>query len=191
MPVGEDDVLLVLARGVLGVATRAAGRLGRVSVTQLRALTVLRGQDGAGLAALAAALGITVSTASRLVDRLVDAGLAERHPSPRTRREIVLTPSPAGRALLDRYDALRLTELRAALDAVPGERRGDVLAALAAFGTALPTGPPPVERAAPVAGPDGGDPACWLHRVCPACGRMADGDPPTTCPACGEPLPVP
>jgi rubrerythrin len=41
----------------------------------------------------------------------------------------------------------------------------------------------------PAAGPEddvGGDPACWLTRVCPACGRLADEDPPTRCPACGE-----
>jgi rubrerythrin len=31
----------------------------------------------------------------------------------------------------------------------------------------------------------GGDPACWLRRVCQACGAMAEQDPPTTCPACG------
>ena len=31
----------------------------------------------------------------------------------------------------------------------------------------------------------GGDPACWLNRVCAACGRLADEDPPTRCPACG------
>ena len=41
----ENDVLLVLARGVVGVTTCAAGRLGGVSVTQLRALTVLRDED--------------------------------------------------------------------------------------------------------------------------------------------------
>ena len=33
---------------------------------------------------------------------------------------------------------------------------------------------------------EGGDPACWLRRVCPACGRLADEDPPVTCAACGE-----
>ncbi len=32
---------------------------------------------------------------------------------------------------------------------------------------------------------EGGDPACWLKRVCAACGRLADEDPPTRCPACG------
>ncbi|WP_255600434.1 hypothetical protein [Blastococcus sp. LR1] len=36
---------------------------------------------------------------------------------------------------------------------------------------------------------EGGDAACLLRRVCPACGRVADEDPPTRCPACGEELP--
>ncbi|WP_170856914.1 hypothetical protein [Geodermatophilus africanus] len=36
----------------------------------------------------------------------------------------------------------------------------------------------------------GGDPACWLRRVCPACGRLADTDPPVRCAACGELLPA-
>jgi hypothetical protein len=35
---------------------------------------------------------------------------------------------------------------------------------------------------------EGGDPACWLRRVCPSCGRLAEEDPPTTCAACGAEL---
>ena len=34
----------------------------------------------------------------------------------------------------------------------------------------------------------GGDPACWMHRVCDECGRLADEDPPTRCPSCGKHL---
>jgi hypothetical protein len=45
------------------------------------------------------------------------------------------------------------------------------------------------DRPEPRPEPDGGDPACWLPRVCPACGRLADEDPPTTCPACGAGIP--
>ena len=30
-----------------------------------------------------------------------------------------------------------------------------------------------------------GDPACWLRRVCAACGSLAPVDPPTVCPECG------
>jgi hypothetical protein len=29
-----------------------------------------------------------------------------------------------------------------------------------------------------------GDPVCWLRRVCPTCGTLADVDPPTTCAYC-------
>jgi uncharacterized protein YeaO (DUF488 family) len=32
----------------------------------------------------------------------------------------------------------------------------------------------------------GGDPACWLPRVCPECGALADADPPVTCHRCGH-----
>ena len=34
-----------------------------------------------------------------------------------------------------------------------------------------------------------GDPACWLHRVCPACGTIANADPPTTCSQCHAEIP--
>ncbi|MCW2693307.1 MAG: hypothetical protein JWM67_1911 [Mycobacterium sp.] len=37
-------------------------------------------------------------------------------------------------------------------------------------------------------GTDGGDPACWLARVCPACGRIPDDESAGACGSCGEPL---
>ena len=80
---------------------------------QLRALTVLRENPGCTLNDLAAAMGVTVSMTSRLVDRLVAAGLVDRKPSPQTRREISLLLTPAGRGRLQRYDRLRLAEARA------------------------------------------------------------------------------
>ena len=207
-----DDVLLGLVRTAVGVSIRAAARLGGVSLVQLRALTVLHERPDASLAELARGVGGSVSTTSRLVDRLVAAGLADRRPSPASRRSVSLRLTPAGEDLLDRYDRLRLTELRAALGEVPGDRRDAVLAALGEFTAAA-------GRAAAVTRPhgddecggdarggggrgddgrrgdgrgghdEGGDPACFLHRVCPACGRVADEDPPTTCRVCGEELP--
>ncbi|MFT7841208.1 hypothetical protein Q5530_34170 [Saccharothrix sp. BKS2] len=35
---------------------------------------------------------------------------------------------------------------------------------------------------------EGGDPVCWLSRVCPECGLLADGEPPEVCPRCGAAL---
>ena len=45
-----------------------------------------------------------------------------------------------------------------------------------------------VPAAAPRPEDEGGDPACSLRRVCPACGRVANQDPPTVCAACGAEL---
>lgn len=36
---------------------------------------------------------------------------------------------------------------------------------------------------------EGGDDACWLRLVCPACGALADEDPPSRCAACGARFP--
>lgn len=32
---------------------------------------------------------------------------------------------------------------------------------------------------------EGGDEVCWLNRVCPECGGLADEAPPVSCPRCG------
>lgn len=38
---------------------------------------------------------------------------------------------------------------------------------------------------------EGGDAACWANRVCPACGRLADEEPPTNCRECATEIPGP
>ncbi|WP_199439762.1 hypothetical protein [Umezawaea beigongshangensis] len=32
---------------------------------------------------------------------------------------------------------------------------------------------------------EGGDPVCWLSRVCPECGAFVEAVPPAPCPRCG------
>ena len=133
MAASEDDVLLQLARTVVGISTRAADQLGTLSVVQLRALTILRDDGVANLNQLAVGMGIAVSTASRLADRLVTAGLVDRQPSTRSRREVALAVTDLGADVLQRYDGLRLGELRRLLDGLAPGRRADVLHALAEF----------------------------------------------------------
>jgi DNA-binding MarR family transcriptional regulator len=128
-----DEVLLDLMRLAVGISVRAADHVGDLSPVQLRALTVLQQNAGANLNDLAQAMGVTVSTTSRLVDRLVAAGLVNRTPSPQTRREISLGLTPAGRGRLQRYDRLRLAGARACLEGVPPGDRDGVVAALQRF----------------------------------------------------------
>lgn len=126
----DDEVLLNAVRWATAISVRAANELGELSPVQLRALTALREAPRANLNDLASAMGVTVSSTSRLVDRLVDAGLVDRSPSPTTRREISLSLTPVGRRRLQRYDQLRLASARAHLEAVPTADRESVVAAL-------------------------------------------------------------
>ena len=127
----EDDVLLALARMSMDASVRASEDVGGVSPVQLRALTALRQRGETNLAQLAEDIGITVSTASRLVDRLVGADWVHRAPSESNRRELSLTLTDTGKRLLRRYDRRRVTLLKECLERVPAERRPAVLAALA------------------------------------------------------------
>lgn len=133
----EDAALIDMTRAVVGIATAAADELGGVSVVQLRALTVLNELAPASLGQLAEGVGVTPSTASRLVDRLISGGYAERRPSPESRRQIELRLTPEGEATLALYDELRLRRLRAALERVPEARREAVVEALADLGAAI------------------------------------------------------
>lgn len=146
----QDATLLDVARTVIGISTRAADELGQVSVVQLRALTVLHQIAPASLGQLADGIGVTPSTTSRLVDRLVAAGMVERRTSPESRRQIELRLSPQGEETLERYDRLRLVGMWEGLDRLPVDRRGPVLEALAEFATAI-RGVPAASEPAPTA----------------------------------------
>jgi DNA-binding MarR family transcriptional regulator len=101
-----------------------------VSTVQLRALTVLRSAAGVNLGRLAQEMAVTVSTASRLVDRLIAAGLVDRRPSKATRREISVTLTPHGHEVLRRYDDLRVDALVDRLDELGSSERTATVDAL-------------------------------------------------------------
>jgi DNA-binding MarR family transcriptional regulator len=126
-----DEVLLALARAVMGASVRAADRIGGPSPVQLRALTVVQELGHPNLGQLTEALGVTVSTTSRLVDRLVAAGLVDRRPSELTRREVTLSLTPHAAEVLRTYDELRVRGLRDRLAHLTADEQQQVLTALA------------------------------------------------------------
>jgi len=71
----------------------------RVSARQASILSHLDAVEPTPVSELATHMGVTVSTASRLVDRLVGAGLIDRRPSEATRREITITLTAAGQSV--------------------------------------------------------------------------------------------
>ena len=126
-----DHVLLATARLVTGVSVQAADQLGDLSPVQLRALTVIRDLGRPKLVQLTEEMGVTVSTTSRLVDRLVAADLVDRRASETTRREITLSLTAHGTELLGSYDRLRVHGLRARLAELPPPDQETVVQALA------------------------------------------------------------
>lgn len=119
-----------------------------VSMAQVKALYLLGDGEGLHLSQLAASLGVTLSTASTSVERLVETGLASRTEDPFDRRQVVIRRTPAGDAVLDRLHALshplllRLLETLTDVDLEIVERASGIMAGaavrLAAAGNAAP-----------------------------------------------------
>ncbi len=142
------DRVELASRSLLALSIKAMAQQDpAISSTQLRALMVLEESGGSNLSTLAAAAGVSTSAASRLADRLVAAGLADRQVPTHSRREVLLQLTPTGRGVVRDHEQARRevfaealadladlaeTDLQAliqGLDAVrarqAGERHGD------------------------------------------------------------------
>ena len=129
-----EDVLDVLPRAMdavrLGMRSQLSGGL---TVPQYRCLNFVDRNEGCSLGEVAAFLGVTLPTASALVDRLVRAGHAESMPSPKDRRRTRLTISRSGKALLEQVRADARGELASTLAQRPAEDLRAISAGLAAL----------------------------------------------------------
>jgi DNA-binding MarR family transcriptional regulator len=105
----------------------------QLSVPQFRCLNFVAREPGTSVGAVASFLGVTMPTASAMVDRLVRAGAIRMSESPDDRRRVQLRLTPAGRAQLKgiRDGAHRdLTQILAALSASELRRLQDGLVLL-------------------------------------------------------------
>jgi len=134
---GATDQTLLATRVLVGVAARSLSAIdGDVTLPQYRALVLLasRGDQNAG--ALADALGIHASTATRLCDRLLAKGLIVRASTPENRREVTVALSPSGRALVRGVTDSRRREIREIVARLDPDDRRKVITAFKAFADA-------------------------------------------------------
>ncbi|MEQ8768999.1 MAG: MarR family transcriptional regulator [Phycisphaerales bacterium] len=75
-----------------------------LSQSSYNALRILRGEGPCPCQRIAERLVVRVPDVTRLVDRLVSSGLAERHRSGEDRRVVLVSITDSGRTLLDRLD---------------------------------------------------------------------------------------
>ena len=113
--------LVQLLASMEALDLRRFGDLG-LTLSQLRVLHLLRDHP-TSCGHLAEHLGITASTATALIDRLVRRGLLERRPRPGDRRVTDLALSDAARSLLPEAAARKGGEIRAAVEELaPADR---------------------------------------------------------------------
>ena len=83
-----------------------------VTMAQMRVLMLLAGVGETRMSELAGALGVSLSTASGLVDRLVESHLVARHTDSVDRRQVLVSLTEDGGDFLDHFQELGLTHLR-------------------------------------------------------------------------------
>ena len=83
-----------------------------ISMAQLRCLHLIAATGETRMSRLVSQLGVSISTVSGLVDRLVDRGYVSRHDDPADRRQVVVEATAAGTAFLDQMRDLGNTQFR-------------------------------------------------------------------------------
>ncbi len=86
-----------------------------LSMAQLKTLALVAEEPAGTISHVATALGITLPTASHLVDKLVRAGLVERYDDPLNRRRAIVQPSTEGAELVASLRSVNEAFLRACL----------------------------------------------------------------------------
>jgi DNA-binding MarR family transcriptional regulator len=108
----------------------------KVTLPQYRALVLLGSRGEQNVRSLADALDVHPSTATRLCDRLIAKRFIERAPSSESRREVSLTLSDEGRALLRTVTNRRRRDVRHILLRLDAGQQRNLIAAFEAFADA-------------------------------------------------------
>ncbi|MGY0488853.1 MarR family winged helix-turn-helix transcriptional regulator [Streptomyces sp. WG-D5] len=144
VPAGDrDDVdevtraVLTASRLLVAVSARSLAEVeDRVTLPQFRMLVVLSTRGATKLVTLADQLHVAPSTAMRMVDRLIAAGLADRSANPANRRETLLRLTEEGRRTVENVTARRREDIAGIVQRLDPEQRASLIGALAAFNEA-------------------------------------------------------
>lgn len=117
-----------------------------VSGSQLRALYIVDREAGINLRGLAAALGSSAPSTSRLCDRLQALGLLCRSPGRASRRERELRLTDRGRDYLEELRCRRERDLAGVVAAMPSDSLAALLQGLTSFRRCVEESTPPHGR---------------------------------------------
>jgi DNA-binding MarR family transcriptional regulator len=89
-----------------------------VTMQQAKALHLVQSDPGIRMSALAARLGVGLSTVSGNIDRLTEMGLVSRHDDPADRRQVVVMLTDRGQEVIERFQDLGAQLMRDLLEAL-------------------------------------------------------------------------
>ena len=131
------DAVLRASRAIVGIAATSIAQVDDVvTVAQLRVLVMVQTRGPLNLAAVAAALEVNPSNASRTCDRLDKLGLLDRREAPQDRRNVTLTLTDWGQQLVDKVTKHRRAAIERVLRRMSSAERERVATALDEFATA-------------------------------------------------------
>lgn len=131
------DAVLIASRLLVAVSARSIAAVDEaLTIPQFRLLIVLCLRGPVKLTSLAEHLSVNPSTATRMVDRLVAAGLINRETNPASRRELLVTLTDQGTTVVNEVTRRRRTEIAHIVSRMPPATREDLVHALTAFAAA-------------------------------------------------------
>ena len=107
-----------------------------ITMPQAKVLYLLGASGELHMSELVTRLGVSLSTVSGLVDRVVEAGLAARHEDRADRRQVVVGLTPAGVEFIDRFRELNAREMRGLLQLLDDAELSILRSALVALARA-------------------------------------------------------
>ena len=136
------DAFVVASRALVGIVARSLAGAGQnVTLPQYRALVILSTEGPQRIIDLASHLGVTASTASRMIDRLVRKRLVRRRQARDDRRSLRIDLTESGREVVDETSKRRRIEIERILKEMPAGSRRPLTEAVVAFAVAAGESP--------------------------------------------------
>lgn len=142
LPADDDvdalaDAVLTASRLLVAVSARSIAAVDdSISLAQFRLLVVLSSRGRRKVTELAEALGVNPSSATRAVDRLLEAGLVDRQTNPQSRREMQISLTRVGQRVVRNVTRRRREEIARIVARMPRTHQRGLVRALTAFSQA-------------------------------------------------------
>jgi DNA-binding MarR family transcriptional regulator len=104
-----------------------------ITMPQAKILYLLAATGELHLSELVTTLGVSLSTVSGIVDRLVEQGLVARRDDPADRRQVMVAPTATGSSLVERFRELNRGQLQRLLELLADDELRTVDLAMAAL----------------------------------------------------------